>query len=289
MMRRSASHRRGRDCTARRFGRAVPNGPRIPLDTSHVRCPHTQLLIALNELRTADLRTPTPADAHYVGATFPKGFQFGRRHRASVPRTRSSAARWAEPGSGGGCGDDIDVSPIYRRMCRSVPATPTYWVNPQPRKTVMAFPMNGPRPDDFVIDDELIRDAISAGIWNRLCPEIRGHKEGHGVDQYIQTHASGRGNPAKVLGYLDADIGLLADTQRQLKIVRNAPVGSPVELDDVERFVPISWIDDDPEAPGRWIYTESETEEAELLVPDAVMRVRTHGEPGTDARSARQD
>ena len=78
--------------------------------------------------------------------------------------------------------------------------------------------------DVFVIDNELMRDAISAGIWNRLCTEIRGNEDGHGVDQYIEQLAVGRGDSSKLLGYLDEDISFLSEARRRLEIVRD-PTG----------------------------------------------------------------
>lgn len=139
--------------------------------------------------------------------------------------------------------------------------------------------------ETFVIDSELARDAIYAGIWNRLCHEIRGLKaEGRHLNEYIEYLAVARGDSTELLRYLEEDTGCLTTALRQLRSVEAAALGSAVDVNDVWRFMPVAWKSEaasEPRMwiyatsePGRWIYTESETEEAELLAPDTIVRVR---------------
>src|ERR1035437_3184196 len=102
------------------------------------------------------------------------------------------------------------------------------------------------RSETFIVDSDLQRDALYAGIWNRLCSEIRGPGDGHQLTDYIEQHAVGRGDPATLFQYLD----------------------------DVARFMPVAWREGGPTGPGKWIYTNSETEEADLLAPEKVTQVR---------------
>jgi hypothetical protein len=40
--------------------------------------------------------------------------------------------------------------------------------------------------------------------------------------------------------------------------------------------MPISWREEGgPTRPGRWIYTNSQTEEADLLAPERVVKIRS--------------
>lgn len=70
--------------------------------------------------------------------------------------------------------------------------------------------------ETFEIDTELTRDAIYAGIWTRLCAELRGPEEGHRLHEYIERLAVGRGDAAPLLGYLDEDINSLTEARRRL-------------------------------------------------------------------------
>jgi hypothetical protein len=129
--------------------------------------------------------------------------------------------------------------------------------------------------ETFLVDSDLTRDAVYAGIWNRLCCEIRAaNEEEQQLHKYIEHHAVGRDDPAPQFEHLDEGLGWLAVARGQLRAVERTPLGSTVELDDVERFMPIAWKENGPSGPGRWIYTESETEEADLLAPERVVRVR---------------
>jgi hypothetical protein len=113
--------------------------------------------------------------------------------------------------------------------------------------------------ETFEIDTELTRDAIYAGIWTRLCVEMRSPPEGNRLEHYIDRLSEGRGGPTELLGYLDTDIGWLTDARRRLRAVEGTSLGSKLELDDVRRFMPRAWL----EEPGRWIYTDTELREIE--------------------------
>lgn len=130
------------------------------------------------------------------------------------------------------------------------------------------------RSETFIVDSDLQRDALYAGIWNRLCSEIRGPGDGHQLTDYIEQHAVGRGDPATLFQYLDEDIGCLTDARRMLRDVEATAIGATVELHDVARFMPVAWREGGPTGPGKWIYTNSETEEADLLAPEKVTQVR---------------
>jgi hypothetical protein len=128
--------------------------------------------------------------------------------------------------------------------------------------------------ETFEIDTELTRDAIYAGIWTRLCVEMRTPPEENRLEQYIDRLAKGRGDPTELLGYLDTDIGWLTDARRRLRAVEGTPLGSEVALDDVRRFMPKAWH----EEPGQWIYTDTELREIEEH-GGHVLRVREFGRP----------
>jgi hypothetical protein len=120
-------------------------------------------------------------------------------------------------------------------------------------------PAASDRVETFEIDSDLTRDAIYAGIWTRLCVEIRSPPEENRLEQYVTRLSEGRGDPAEVLGYLETDLGWLAEARRRLTAVGATPLGSTVELDDVRRFMPTAWGDE----AGRWLYTDTEIEQVE--------------------------
>ncbi len=113
--------------------------------------------------------------------------------------------------------------------------------------------------ETFEVDTDLTRDAISCGIWTRLCCEIRGRDEGYRVEDYIGQLTDGRDDSTTVLGYLEADIGFLTDARSALKAVEQTPVGALVELDDVLRFMPRAWH----EQANRWLWAPSEIRKVE--------------------------
>lgn len=47
--------------------------------------------------------------------------------------------------------------------------------------------------ETFTIETEFVRDSVYAGIWNRLCCELRGNEVGHHLHEYIENHAVRRG------------------------------------------------------------------------------------------------
>jgi hypothetical protein len=127
----------------------------------------------------------------------------------------------------------------------------------------------------FIIDTQLQRDALYAGIWTRLCCELRGHADGHHLWEYIKDHAVTRGEPGPSLfDYLDQDIKHLLQGQADLRSVANTPLGDDVELDDVVRFMPVGWKEDGPTGPGRWVATDSEAKELDAAPDETVRRVR---------------
>ena len=71
--------------------------------------------------------------------------------------------------------------------------------------------------ETFTIETEFVRDSVYAGIWNRLCCELRGNEVGHHLHEYIENHAVRRGDPATLFKYLDVDIACLTTAQAQPK------------------------------------------------------------------------
>jgi hypothetical protein len=132
--------------------------------------------------------------------------------------------------------------------------------------------------ETLLIDSEQTRDAIYAGIWSRLCHEMRGHAEGHHLDEYIERFAARRGDPAKLLDYLDKDVGWLTEARRRVRAVEATPLGWTVALDDVRRFMPKAWkLDSDVSGPGEWLYSNHHVEEVERQNPGSVVRVHEQG------------
>ena len=82
----------------------------------------------------------------------------------------------------------------------------------------------------------------------------------------------------RLLRYLDEDVDSLNRARQMLKAVEATSLGSTVELDDVERFVPLAWKwDSDDAGPGGWLYAPSDVREAEDDRPDLVVRIREYG------------
>jgi hypothetical protein len=127
--------------------------------------------------------------------------------------------------------------------------------------------------ETFEIDGELTRDAISCGIWTRLCNEMRGRSEGYRLEDYIGEPTEIRGDVADVRRYLDEDIGFLTKAQRMLDAVEQTPLGSKVEVDDIHRFMPRALH----EKTGRWLWAPIEISEAEEEGGHVVM-VRRFGD-----------
>jgi hypothetical protein len=97
----------------------------------------------------------------------------------------------------------------------------------------------------------LTRDAITCGIWTRLCCELRGRAEGYHLHEYIGEPTETRGDTKAVLQSLDGDIGSLNDARAMLSAVEQTPLDATVELDDVWRFMPRAWERaDEPLAVG---------------------------------------
>jgi hypothetical protein len=132
----------------------------------------------------------------------------------------------------------------------------------------------------YLIDSELKRDALYAVIWTRLCVDVRqGTDPEQNLDHYIERFSNERGDPAEVFRFLDEDIESLTTARRMLRAVEGTALGAEVQLEDVERFMPCAWRESGPTGPGVWIYTDSEAEEADLLAPEAVIRLRPPGPP----------
>jgi len=113
--------------------------------------------------------------------------------------------------------------------------------------------------ETFVIDTELTRDAISCGVWTRLCNEMRGRADGYHLHEYIGQPIETRIDTTAVRGYLDEDIGYLTRARQMLAAVEETPLGSKVEVDDIHRFMPHAWH----EEANRWLWTPDEISEAE--------------------------
>ena len=126
--------------------------------------------------------------------------------------------------------------------------------------------------ETFEVDTDLTRDAIYAGLWTRLCCELRGPAEKARLDVYIERFAVRRGEPTELLGYLDEDVDALTRARRELRTVEATPLGSLVHLDDVQRYMPQAWH----EEGNRWIVTDGEIEEIENG-GGHVVRVRKFG------------
>jgi hypothetical protein len=107
--------------------------------------------------------------------------------------------------------------------------------------------------ETFEIDTELTREAISAGIWSRVCNEIADTPEDATWRLRVEPLAKRRGEDATaVLVALAAtDIDYLAGARRMCIAVAEAPLGSKVELDDIYRFMPKGW----DSAANEWVYS----------------------------------
>jgi hypothetical protein len=128
--------------------------------------------------------------------------------------------------------------------------------------------------ETFEIDTELTRDAISAGIWGRVCNEMAGREEDAIWRPRVEPLAKRKGEDAAALiaDLADTGVDYLADARRMFIAVERAPLGSKVQLDDISRFMPKAWH----EAGGEWVYASSYVEEIESR-GGHVARVREFG------------
>ena len=118
----------------------------------------------------------------------------------------------------------------------------------------------------FEIDTELTRDAIYAGIWTRLCNELRQREKEDMLGEYIERFANERGDPAELLDALHHDTSALTEAQRRLLLVHQAALGSIVELDDVRRWMPTAW----DKGANPWLWAPTEVRELEDQGADIV-------------------
>ena len=102
--------------------------------------------------------------------------------------------------------------------------------------------------EEFTIDTEFVRDSLYAGIWTRLCCGMRGHGQGHRLDDYIDRYAERRGDSGSLITYLEQDAEHLAHALKQPKTVQRADLGATVEVDDVGRFMPVASEDSSADA-----------------------------------------
>jgi len=128
--------------------------------------------------------------------------------------------------------------------------------------------------ETFKINSELTRDAVYSGIWTRVCAELADHEADRPWRPRVEPLAVTRGGDATaLLGYIaEADIDFLTDARRRFLAVEQTPLDSTVEVDDVWRFMPRAWDEDE----GRWLWAPSEITEAENL-GHRVMKVREFG------------
>jgi hypothetical protein len=128
--------------------------------------------------------------------------------------------------------------------------------------------------ETFEIDTELTREAISAGIWSRMCSEMAGNPENAIWRPRVEPLAKRRGEDATALltDLADTDVDYLADARRMCIAVAETPLGSKVQLDDISRFMPKAWH----EAANEWVYSGYEREQIESR-GGHVTGVRTFG------------
>ena len=134
--------------------------------------------------------------------------------------------------------------------------------------------------ESFTLDSDLQRDAVIAAVWVKLCCELRAGDEGETLPEYMDALTQKRGDNSRLLAYLMDDLDFVQTACDQLRAIEATSLGSTVVLDDVARFMPHAYRDTDS---GGWIYTASETEEAELLAPTEILRVRRGADAGVEA------
>jgi hypothetical protein len=105
--------------------------------------------------------------------------------------------------------------------------------------------------ETFEIDTELTREAISAGIWSRMCSEIADSPEDAIWRPRVEPLAIRKGEDATALiaDLADTDIDYLADARLMFIAVEEAPLGSKVQVVDISRFMPKAWH----EAANKWV------------------------------------